>query len=109
LTGHVALLFVGGTLRSTLNQSTDRHADRGSLGLVSKLRRIAVVGCAVALALAGCSSEPAPSVPAAPEPTYPNWPTTLDDFRFRWTAEPGIDLLTGAAGPSTRIRDSATR
>jgi hypothetical protein len=66
---------------------------------VSKLRRITVVVCAVALVLAGCSSAPGSSEAAAPEPTYPNWPASLDNFRFRWTAEPGIDLLTGAAVP----------
>jgi hypothetical protein len=49
--------------------------------------------------LSGCTTptdhSPAPSKP----PTYPNWPELLEGFRFRWTAEPGIDLLTGPAVP----------
>lgn len=63
---------------------------------MSKLRRLAVVACVVALALAGCASDAQTSTAAAPE-QYPNWPAALEDFRFRWSAEPGIDLLTGAA------------
>lgn len=70
------------------------------LGFVSGPRDgIAAVVCAVALVCAGCSADPEPSGPPAPGQTYPNWPATLDSFRFRWTAEPGIDLLTGAAVP----------
>ncbi|EUA63049.1 hypothetical protein I542_3206 [Mycobacteroides abscessus 1948] len=30
---------------------------------------------------------------------FPNWPVKLDNFRFRWSAEPGIDLLAGPAVP----------
>lgn len=30
---------------------------------------------------------------------YPNWPDGLNGFRFRWTAQPGIDLFTGPAIP----------
>lgn len=33
------------------------------------------------------------------EQTFANWPRTLDGFRFRWSADPGIDLLTGPAVP----------
>lgn len=28
---------------------------------------------------------------------FPNWPTLLNNFRFNWTAEPGIDVTTGTA------------
>lgn len=66
---------------------------------MSKLRRIAVIASAVALVLTGCSSDPETSTAPAPEQAYPNWPAALDDFRFRWSAEPGIDLLTGPAVP----------
>jgi hypothetical protein len=46
----------------------------------------------------GChASENRESAPAAP--TFPNWPEALQDFRFRWSAEPGIDLLSGPAVP----------
>lgn len=30
---------------------------------------------------------------------FPNWPNDLNGFRFRWTAQPGIDLLIGPAVP----------
>lgn len=32
-------------------------------------------------------------------PVFAHWPQSLDGLRFRWTAEPGIDLLTGPAVP----------
>jgi hypothetical protein len=32
---------------------------------------------------------------------FPNWPNELNGLRFRWTAEPGLDLVTG---PSIPIR-----
>jgi len=50
--------------------------------------------CAVVLlvlALSGCQSDKPPS--------FPNWPQSLGDFRFRWAAEPGVDLLSGPAVP----------
>jgi hypothetical protein len=50
--------------------------------------------CAVVLlvaALAGCQDGDEPP----PEPTFANWPDTLQDFRFRWSAEPGVDLVSG--------------
>lgn len=53
--------------------------------------------CAVALllvALAGCGAEEPP-----PEPRFTNWPAALNDFRFQWAAEPGIDLASGPAVP----------
>ena len=45
--------------------------------------------------LAGCQC----GEPSAPEPTFVNWPKALGDFRFRWSAEPGIDLVSGPAVP----------
>jgi hypothetical protein len=56
---------------------------------------------AVALcALAGCSDNKVSSTPPeAPKPMFPNWPNDLNGFRFRWTADSGIDLLTGPAIP----------
>ena len=57
--------------------------------------------CAVMLlvtGLAGCGGEESP-----PEPTFANWPASLHDFRFQWSAEPGIDLVAGPAVPCGRI------
>lgn len=30
-------------------------------------------------------------------PIYPNWPPEAEEFRFHWSASPGIDLETGSA------------
>ncbi|SIN21445.1 hypothetical protein [Mycobacteroides abscessus] len=53
---------------------------------------------AILLVLAGCHTV---EKPASPPPTsqFPNWPVGLNDFRFRWSAESGIDLLAGPAVP----------
>ncbi|MET0996572.1 MAG: hypothetical protein ABWY20_22020 [Mycobacterium sp.] len=67
-------------------------------------RRVAMAVLALSL-LAGCSSEPAVAPPQSP-PSYPNWPESLADFRFRWTAEPGVDLLTGPAVPLRAFLES---
>jgi hypothetical protein len=48
--------------------------------------------------LAGCSSDPQ-QPPPPPVPQDPKWPQKLSDFRFSWSAEPGIDLTTGIAVP----------
>lgn len=44
---------------------------------------------------------PPPSEPsissALPAPLFPNWPPEANNFRFHWTAAPGIDLETGPA------------
>jgi hypothetical protein len=47
------------------------------------------------IGLAGCQGTEKP----APKPTFANWPQALSDFRFRWSAEPGIDLVSGPAVP----------
>jgi hypothetical protein len=56
---------------------------------------------AVLVMVAACRSESAPP-PTSPTPTAQqpaNWPRSLNDFRFRWTADPGFDLDTGWAVP----------
>ena len=30
---------------------------------------------------------------------FPNWPASLNEFRFHWTADPNIDIIAGAAVP----------
>lgn len=59
----------------------------------STIRWCAVVLLA-ALGLSGCQGDEAP-----PAPTSANWPQSLADFRFRWAAEPGVDLVSGPAVP----------
>lgn len=56
------------------------------------------------LALTGCHAgndtlayTPTPTNPPGPE--SPNWPEKLADFRFRWSAEPSVDLETGKVVP----------
>ncbi len=46
------------------------------------------------VALAGCQGDEAP-----PEPMFANWPATLNNFRFQWTAEAGVSLVSGPAVP----------
>ncbi len=46
--------------------------------------------------LAGCQGGDEPPPPA---PTFPNWPQALQDFRFGWSAEAGVDLVSGPAVP----------
>lgn len=61
--------------------------------MMSTVRRCAALLLAVA-GLAGCHAEEAPLAP-----TFANWPQSLGDFRFRWAAEPGVDLASGPAVP----------
>ena len=56
----------------------------------STLRRCAVLLLVMA-GLAGCHTQEAA--------TFENWPQSLSDFRFRWAAEPGVDLASGPAVP----------
>lgn len=51
------------------------------------------VALLLALGLVGCQSDEPPA------PTFPNWPQSLSEFRFRWAAEPGIDLVSGPVVP----------
>jgi hypothetical protein len=54
----------------------------------------------ILLGVSACDSEPAPppqSPTAAAQPA--NWPQNLDDFRFRWRADPGFPLDSGWAVP----------
>jgi hypothetical protein len=51
-------------------------------------------------ALSGCATsttEPPSQTDTAPQQLYPNWPALLNDFRFHWTAAPGIDVTRGPA------------
>lgn len=58
-----------------------------SIGRCCAVLLLTVVG------LTGCRAEQPPA------PTFANWPQNLADFRFRWAAEPGIDLVSGPAVP----------
>lgn len=69
-------------------------------------RRISAV-LASLFFLAGCSPATKSPEPIPPS-NYPNWPGLLNDFRFRWTAEPGIDLTTGIAVPIRAYIESFT-
>ncbi|WP_051289168.1 hypothetical protein [Mycobacterium sp. URHD0025] len=53
---------------------------------------------AVGLTLTGCQTADEPAPPPT-EHKLANWPEQLEGFRFRWTAEPGIDLVSGPAVP----------
>jgi len=70
------------------------------------VKRLLTFVIAAAL-LAGCGpSSPtpdnsAPSTDSAQGQQFANWPASLDKIRFRWSAEPGIDLTTG---PSVLLR-----
>lgn len=53
-----------------------------------------------AVLIAGCASTAQPdseSTSTQSEQRYPNWPALLSDFRFHWTAAPGVNLTTGPA------------
>ncbi len=69
--------------------------------MIERAARKWCVAVVVALCvLTGCSGHketPAPT--QAPKSMFPNWPNDLNGFRFRWSAESGIDLLTGPAIP----------
>ena len=61
----------------------------------------------IALAVtAACDRVAAPSTPASPtsalpEPLFANYPSQANEFRFHWSAAPGVDL---AAGPAVALR-----
>jgi hypothetical protein len=63
-----------------------------------KLRWIAVF--AVAALVGGCGTpvrETTPETTSQPGQLFPNWPPLLNEFRFHWTAERGIDVTIGPA------------
>jgi len=72
------------------------------------IRCISVVAL---VALGGCGAPaeaPTPETSSQPGQLFPNWPPLLNDFRFHWTAEPGIDVTTGpaigaAVGPEAEV------
>jgi ABC-type phosphate/phosphonate transport system substrate-binding protein len=51
----------------------------------------------------GCASDNASTQSSDPSENrsqqFPNWPASLDEFRFHWTADPNIDIIAGAAVP----------
>lgn len=54
----------------------------------------------VAVLLCGaCDARTMDSAPTTmpPQQHYQNWPTLLDEFRFHWSSEPGIDVTVGPA------------
>jgi hypothetical protein len=60
------------------------------------------LGLVLLVLAAGCRTTPAPPPPtstptAGPQPG--DWPERLNEFRFRWTAGPGLELTTGWAVP----------
>lgn len=67
-------------------------------------RVLAGLGAFSVLALAGCQTN-GDSSPVTPPLTTPvgqglsDWPDSLSDFRFRWSARPGFDLEAGEAVP----------
>jgi len=65
------------------------------------MRRIsALVAILAATSVIGACqtpTEPPAATDTLPGQLSPNWPPLLNDFRFHWTAEPGIDITTGPA------------
>ncbi|OBF40761.1 hypothetical protein A5724_06770 [Mycobacterium sp. ACS1612] len=64
-------------------------------------RILAIIAVIAAITLSsGCDTNTTKSSSTAsnsPAQLYLNWPPLLNDFRFHWTAEPGIDVTTGPA------------
>lgn len=70
----------------------------------SRLIRIvattAIIGLTQAISGCGESANTTPSPQSTPSTQrLPNWPALADGMRFHWSAEPGIDLLTGPGVP----------
>jgi hypothetical protein len=64
------------------------------------MRVIPFVLVVALVALGGCATPaeaPTPQTSSQPGQMFPNWPPLLNDFRFHWSAEPGIDVTTGPA------------
>lgn len=61
------------------------------------LRGISAIALiALLAACGGPAKSPSPQTPP-PGQLFPNWPSLLNDFRFHWSAEPGIDVTSGPA------------
>jgi hypothetical protein len=61
-------------------------------------RCISLVVVVALLAACGTSAQaPTPQTSSQPGQLFPNWSPLLNEFRFHWTAEPGIDITTGPA------------
>lgn len=54
-----------------------------------------LAGALCVIFVAGCTHPADRSPLPLPQSAFVNWPDELNNFRFRWTAETGIDLLTG--------------
>jgi hypothetical protein len=66
------------------------------------MRRISLIVAVIAATtvISACdtqTTETPPTAETAPGQRYPNWPPLLNDFRFHWSAEPGIDTTVGPA------------
>ena len=66
------------------------------------IRRISLIVAVITAitVFSGCHAQRAESpvtTATSPAQLYPNWPPLLNDFRFHWTATPGIDVTTGPA------------
>lgn len=63
------------------------------------LAHCTVLALVLTTACADGNSPPTISPSLEADRQFPNWPATLNEFRFHWTAEPTIDLTTGPAIP----------
>jgi hypothetical protein len=75
---------------------TAMRSDSGSVWIAALFVVFAVVFSSA------CDKSPELSAPpkttsALPPPLYPNYPNEANDFRFHWSAAPGVDLDTGPA------------
>ncbi len=61
-------------------------------------RKAALAAIIAVSVLTSCGTSPSQEGPKE-DLTTPNWPERMDNFRFRWTSEPGIDLTTGESVP----------
>ena len=72
--------------------SESRITSRGRIALQLSLLLLALA--------AGCRSTPAPPPPSPPDAQHLyKWPEKLQDFRFRWNADPDFELTSGWAVP----------
>jgi hypothetical protein len=72
----------------------------------SNSARIGVTALLVVIAMvftAACDAPPVPPSPTTssastlPAPLFPNWPAEANEFRFHWSAAPGVNLETSPA------------